>query len=75
MKVDAGGYVPTLPQAGEAAVRAEEEASRRIELNEGASVDQLVNGLQKIGATSRDVIAILQAIKAAGALDADLEVI
>jgi len=57
------------------AVRAEEEASRRIELNEGASVDQLVNGLQKIGATSRDVIAILQAIKAAGALDADLEVI
>ena len=56
-------------------VRAEEEASRRIELNEGASVDQLVNGLQKIGATSRDVIAILQAIKAAGALDADLEVI
>jgi flagellar P-ring protein precursor FlgI len=44
-------------------------------LNEGASVDQLVNGLQRIGATSRDVIAILQAIKAAGALDADLEVI
>ena len=56
-------------------VKASEEASRRIELNEGASVDQLVNGLQKIGATSRDVIAILQAIKAAGALDADLEVI
>ena len=52
-------------------VRAEEGASRRVELNEGASVDQLVNGLQKIGATSRDVIAILQAIKAAGALDAD----
>jgi flagellar P-ring protein FlgI len=44
-------------------------------LNEGASVVQLVDGLQKIGATSRDVIAILQAIKAAGALDADLEVI
>lgn len=56
-------------------VKAEEEASRRIELNEGATVDQLVNGLQKIGATSRDVIAILQAIKAAGALDAELEVI
>jgi flagellar P-ring protein FlgI len=56
-------------------VRAQEEVSRRVELDEGASVDQLVNGLQKIGATSRDVIAILQAIKAAGALDADLEVI
>lgn len=59
----------------ETTVRAEEGESRRIELSEGASVDQLVNGLQKIGATSRDVIAILQAIKAAGALDADLEVI
>jgi flagellar P-ring protein precursor FlgI len=56
-------------------VRAEEKAARRIELTEGASVDQLVNGLQAMGATARDVIAILQAIKSAGALDADLEVI
>jgi flagellar P-ring protein FlgI len=59
----------------ETTLKTQEGASRRIELNEGASVDQLVDGLQKIGATSRDVIAILQAIKAAGALDADLEVI
>jgi flagellar P-ring protein precursor FlgI len=56
-------------------VQAEETASRRIELTEGASVELLVDGLQKIGATSRDVIAILQGIKAAGALDAELEVI
>ena len=56
-------------------VRAEAAESRRIELNEGASVEQLVDGLQRIGANSRDVIAILQAIKAAGALEADLEVI
>lgn len=66
------GETKVVPQT---TLKAEEGASRRIELNEGASVDQLVNGLQKIGATSRDVIAILQAIKAAGALDADLEVI
>jgi flagellar P-ring protein precursor FlgI len=56
-------------------VRAEEAPARSVELNEGASVEQLVSGLQKIGATARDVIAILQAIKTAGALDADLEVI
>jgi flagellar P-ring protein precursor FlgI len=56
-------------------VQATETVARRIELSEGASVEQLVAGLQKIGATSRDVIAILQAIKAAGALDAELEVI
>jgi flagellar P-ring protein precursor FlgI len=59
----------------ETAIHAEAAESRRIELNEGASVEQLVDGLQRIGANSRDVIAILQAIKAAGALDADLEVI
>jgi flagellar P-ring protein precursor FlgI len=46
-----------------------------VELGEGASVEQLVSGLQAIGATARDVIAILQAVKAAGALAAELEVI
>lgn len=56
-------------------LQAEESSTRSVELSEGASVEQLVNGLQKIGATARDVIAIIQAIKAAGALDADLEVL
>jgi flagellar P-ring protein precursor FlgI len=59
----------------EQTVKAEEAPARRIELTEGASVEQLVNGLQRIGATAVDVIAILQAIKAAGALEADLDVI
>jgi flagellar P-ring protein precursor FlgI len=59
----------------ERTVKAEEAPARRVELGEGASVEQLVNGLQAIGATARDVIAILQAVKAAGALDAELEVI
>lgn len=56
-------------------VAAKDEKTKRIELGEGASVEQLVNGLQAIGATARDVVAILQAIKSAGALQADLEVI
>jgi flagellar P-ring protein FlgI len=59
----------------EQSVKAEESPARRIELTEGASVEQLVNGLQRIGATAVDVIAILQAIQAAGALQGDLEVI
>jgi len=59
----------------ETAVKVEEPPARRIELNEGANVEELVSDLQRIGATARDVIAILQAIKAAGALEADLEVI
>ncbi len=48
-------------------VEAKDDKTKRIELGEGASVEQLVNGLQAIGATARDVVAILQAIKAAGA--------
>jgi len=66
------GKTEVVPQT---TVKAEDAPARRIELNDGASVEQLVTGLQKIGATARDVIAILQAIKAAGALEADLEVI
>jgi len=54
---------------------ATETPAHNIELGEGASVEQLVTRLQAIGATARDVVSILQAVKAAGALEADLEVI
>jgi flagellar P-ring protein FlgI len=56
-------------------VNATESPARNVELKEGASVEQLVMRLQAIGATARDVVSILQAIKAAGALEAELEVI
>jgi flagellar P-ring protein precursor FlgI len=49
--------------------------AQSIKLEEGANVDELIKGLHAIGATSHDIIAILQAIKAAGGLQADLEVI
>jgi flagellar P-ring protein precursor FlgI len=49
--------------------------AQAIQLEEGANVDELIKGLHAIGATSHDIIAILQAIKAAGGLQADLEVI
>jgi flagellar P-ring protein precursor FlgI len=38
-------------------------------------VDDLVKALTAIGATARDIIAILQSLKSAGALEAELEVI
>jgi flagellar P-ring protein precursor FlgI len=47
----------------------------RIELKEGATVEDLVQELQRTGAGARDVISILQAMKEAGALEADLEVL
>lgn len=46
----------------------------RIELKQGATVDDLVRSLQAIGASARDVISILQAMKSAGALEAEIEV-
>ena len=49
--------------------------AQSIRLDNGANVDELIRGLHAIGATSHDIVAILQAIKAAGGLQADLEVI
>lgn len=45
----------------------------RIDLKQGATVDDLVRSLQAIGASARDVISILQAMKSAGALEAEIE--
>jgi flagellar P-ring protein precursor FlgI len=66
------GQTEVLP---ETRLKASESAARNVALNEGASVEELVTRLQAIGATARDVVSILQAIKAAGALEAELEVI
>jgi flagellar P-ring protein precursor FlgI len=68
----AAGQTEVVP---ETKLKAGEAPARNVELSEGASVEQLVTRLQAIGATARDVISILQAIKAAGALEAELEVI
>lgn len=44
-------------------------------LNTGVNLQELVDGLNALGVTPRDLISILQAIKASGALQADIEVI
>jgi flagellar P-ring protein precursor FlgI len=56
-------------------VDAKDKPVSRIELKQGATVDDLVRSLQTIGASARDVISILQAMKAAGALEAEIEVL
>src|SRR5581483_8804173 len=45
-----------------------EERARNLVLKEGATVEQLVQALSSIGSTPRDIIAILQSLRAAGAL-------
>jgi flagellar P-ring protein precursor FlgI len=44
-------------------------------LQRGASLSEVVKALNAIGATPQDLLAILQAMKAAGSLRAHLEVI
>lgn len=56
-------------------VQAQDRPVNRIDLKEGATVEDLVKELQRTGAGARDVISILQAMKSAGALEADLEVL
>ena len=56
-------------------VQAQDKPVNRITLKQGATVDDLVGSLQRIGATARDVISILQAMKSAGALEAELVVL
>lgn len=67
-----GGTTTTVAQSK---VSATDKPVNRIELRQGATVEELVRDLQGIGATSRDVISILQAMRAAGALEAEIEVL
>ena len=59
----------------EVTVNASEQKAKHIRLQKGATVEDLAKALLAIGATPRDIIAILQNICASGALDAELEVI
>jgi flagellar P-ring protein precursor FlgI len=52
-----------------------EEDSRLLLIPKGRTIGELVNALNAIGVTPRDLITILQAIKAAGALQGELEII
>ncbi len=67
-----GGQTTVVPDTR---VTAQEDKGRSLTLREGASVEEVVKALNSIGAGPRDVIAILQAIKAQGALQAELEII
>jgi len=56
-------------------VNVEEDLGTQMRLvGGGANLSTLVNGLNALGVSPRDMISILQAIKAAGALQADIEV-
>jgi len=66
------GTTEVVPQT---TVTAKEEKARNVILKQGATVEDLVRALAAIGSTPRDVIAILQNLRTAGALEAEIEVI
>ncbi len=56
-------------------LKVEEDNRRLMVLQEGASIGDVVRALNLLGVTPRDLISILQAVKSAGALQADLSII
>jgi flagellar P-ring protein precursor FlgI len=56
-------------------LKVQEENRRLMVLQEGATIGDVVRALNQLGVTPRDLISILQAVKAAGALQAELSVI
>jgi len=66
------GSTEVVPQT---TVAAKEEKARNVVLKQGATVEELVRALAAIGSTPRDVIAILENLRGAGALEAEVEVI
>jgi len=67
-----GGKTAVVPKTD---VTVQEEKRALSVVEEGASIGDLVQALNALGVTSRDLIAILQAIKQAGALQAELEIL
>jgi len=66
------GQTVVVPQSD---VTVEEELGREMRIVNGStSLSTLVNGLNALGVSPRDMISILQAIKSAGALQAEIEV-
>lgn len=64
------GQTAVVPQT---TIDVDERKPDSVRLPEGATVDDVVRGLRAVGVSARDVISILQAIKSAGALSAELE--
>ena len=65
------GTTQVVPQSG---VSVEEDEGGLVVVPGGVPLRQLVNGLNALGVSPRDMISILQALKTAGAIQADIEV-
>lgn len=65
-----GGRTFVVPNTS---IEVKDKKPESVVLPDGATVDELVRGLRAVGVSARDIISILQAIKSAGAMSAELE--
>ncbi len=70
--LSSGGTTQIVPRSD---VKVEESNDKLTMFQSGVSLQELVQNLNNLGIGPRDMIQILQSIKAAGALQADLEVL
>ena len=68
----AGGQTAVVPRSR---VDAQQEAKPMFKFGPGTSLDEIVRAVNQVGAAPSDLMAILEALKQAGALQADLIVI
>lgn len=61
--------------AARSQIEINKEPGKVLQVNRGASLADVIKGLNAIGATPQDLLSILQAMKAAGSLRAELEII
>jgi flagellar P-ring protein precursor FlgI len=67
-----GGNTEVVPRSQ---IQVDEQSDRKLAvLSSGVTLQEMVNGLNALGIGPRDMITILQAIKAAGAMQAEIEV-
>jgi flagellar P-ring protein FlgI len=66
------GQTAITPQSD---VQVEQDKNRMFAFKPGVSLDEIVNAVNKVGASPSDLVAILEALKTAGALHAELIII
>ena len=72
MAEPAGAETVVLPQSQ---VEISQEGSKMFLFESGTSLDEIINAVNRVGAAPGDLVAILEALKQAGALRAELLVI
>jgi len=67
-----GGQTVVTPRSG---IEVSQDSGRMFVFNAGTNLDEIVRAVNQVGAAPGDIVAILEALKEAGALRAELIVI